>query len=75
MFWAEQNLVSSCTACNYGGGARTAGDNRRRRIEDLERIVEQQHQRIQELVEQLLEYEREQPQTVPPRDPLRPAIY
>jgi 5-methylcytosine-specific restriction endonuclease McrA len=40
LFFAEENLVSSCSACNYGGGRRTAVDNSRRRMEYLERVIE-----------------------------------
>jgi 5-methylcytosine-specific restriction endonuclease McrA len=53
LFWEESNLAASCPACNYGGGRQVAADNGRRRTADLLRTIEQQDQRIQELIERL----------------------
>jgi hypothetical protein len=63
LFWAPDNLVAACGRCNYGGGRRRAVDNSRRRMEYLERVIQEQDQRIQELVERLMEYENDRPQT------------
>jgi hypothetical protein len=47
LFWAPDNLVAACGRCNYGGGRRRAVDNSRRRMEYLERVIQEQDQRIQ----------------------------
>jgi 5-methylcytosine-specific restriction endonuclease McrA len=57
LFWEPSNLVAACGACNYGGGARVQADNRRRRIAQLEHVIEQQAQQIAELLERLAYYE------------------
>jgi hypothetical protein len=57
LFWEPENLVAACTRCNYGGGARIASGNRRRRIGELEQIIHEQEQRIAYLIERLAYYE------------------
>jgi 5-methylcytosine-specific restriction endonuclease McrA len=52
LFWDPSNLQAACGPCNYGGGARIAADNKRTtraRIAELERIIEWQETRIEEL--------------------------
>jgi 5-methylcytosine-specific restriction endonuclease McrA len=65
LFWEPQNLAASCTACNYGDGARIAAGNRRQRIARLEQLVQEQQQTIARLREQLAAYENR----------VMPAIY
>jgi 5-methylcytosine-specific restriction endonuclease McrA len=70
LFWEPENLVAACTRCNYGDGARVGADNRRRRTAQLERLVEQQAQQIDWLLEKLAAYEDASGGT-----PRSPAIY
>jgi 5-methylcytosine-specific restriction endonuclease McrA len=52
LFWDPSNLQAACHSCNYGGGARIAAANRRTaraQIAALERIIEWQEARIDEL--------------------------
>jgi hypothetical protein len=74
LFWEPSNLVSACAACNYGGGARIAADNGRRRIEYLMRLVDEQARTIGELLDKLAQYETP-PESPPARNPPRPAIH
>jgi 5-methylcytosine-specific restriction endonuclease McrA len=69
LFWASENLASACAACNYGGGARIAADNGRRRTEYLMRLVDDG-----ELLDKLAQYETP-PDSSPARNPPRPAIH
>jgi 5-methylcytosine-specific restriction endonuclease McrA len=75
LFFASENLVAACTACNYGGGSRARADNERRRIEQLEEIIVDQDQRIQQLLERLQQYEPLHPRPTRRRNPPKPAIY
>jgi hypothetical protein len=68
-------LISACGACNYGGGARVAADNGRRRVERLEQIILDQDQKIVELQGRLAAYEAERSQAALRKDPPKPAIY
>jgi 5-methylcytosine-specific restriction endonuclease McrA len=63
LFWEPENLTASCGACNYGGGARVQADNRRRRIAQLEQVIEHQAQQIAQLLEKVAQYEQ------PPAEP------
>ena len=52
LFWEPSNLQAACGPCNYGDGARIAAANKRTtraQIAELERIVEWQETRIEEL--------------------------
>jgi hypothetical protein len=51
-FWEPENLQAACTACNYGGGAQIAADNRRRGQARLLEL-EQENQRLERAVEEL----------------------
>jgi hypothetical protein len=75
LFWAESNLVASCSPCNYGGGRRIAADNGRRRIARLEQTIVEQDQQIQRLLERVAQYESERPNPALRRTRPRPAIY
>ncbi len=57
LFWAEQNLRAACRKCNYSSGSRIAHANTRATIQRLRDLVEQQDQRIVELLEKLAQYE------------------
>jgi 5-methylcytosine-specific restriction endonuclease McrA len=59
LFFEPTNLISSCTTCNYGGGARVAADNGRRRVARLEEIIVEQDQQIQRLLERIAQLESE----------------
>ncbi len=66
-FFDLTNLAGACRACNFGGGAQVAADNRASRatVTRLERIVEQQADEIAELHHRLVEYEHPQPRPIP----------
>ena len=57
LFWEPSNLVAACPRCNYGDGARVAAQNTRQTIEHLCALVEEQEQRIAQLLERLARYE------------------
>jgi hypothetical protein len=75
LFFAGDNLVSACTKCNYGGGARIASGNRRRKVAELEEIIWQQQQQIDRLLEKVLYYENGSPATALDANPPSPQIY
>lgn len=75
LFFSPDNLAASCARCNYSGGGQIGADNRRRRVEQLEQIVAAQDQRIQELVDQLIELQEQHPKPAARPEPQVPAIY
>jgi hypothetical protein len=75
LFFADANLVSACARCNYGGGARIASGNRRRKVAELERIIHEQEQRIAHLVERLDYYENGSPVAALDANPPNPQIF
>lgn len=63
LFYAADNLISSCTACNSGEGASIASTNRATRatVDQLEQTIEQMQAEIDELHQRLAEHERPRP--------------
>ena len=57
LFWKTENLEASCGPCNYGGGATVAAQNTRHTIGHLQAVIEEQEQRIAQLLERLARYE------------------
>jgi HNH endonuclease len=74
LFYSDTNLVSACARCNYGGGARIASGNRRRKLAELEQIIHEQEQRIAHLLERLAAYENS-PVTPLAHNRPQPRIY
>jgi len=74
LFWADENLISACQRCNYGGGARVQAENRRARTAQPEQIIESQQAMIEQLLDKLAEYENP-PAPVVAQKPANPAIY
>jgi 5-methylcytosine-specific restriction endonuclease McrA len=72
LFYASENLVSACGACNYGGGARVQAENRRLRTTQLYEIIENQQAQIEQLLARLAELEQPPP---PAKKAIAPAIY
>jgi hypothetical protein len=72
LFWAADNLVAACGACNYGGGTRIQAENRRLRVEQLHEIIADQQQQIEHLLARIGELEAPPP---PPKKSVTPAIY
>ena len=67
LFWEPSNLVSSCKPCNYADRARIGHQNTRVKLQNLYRIIEQQDQQIQLLVERLSHLEKPTSQPAAPR--------
>jgi 5-methylcytosine-specific restriction endonuclease McrA len=57
LFWEPSNLVAACRRCNYGDGSRVAAANSREKIARLQKIVEEQQQQIDRLLEKVARYE------------------
>jgi 5-methylcytosine-specific restriction endonuclease McrA len=57
LFWEASNLVASCKPCNYGDGSRIAAQNTRATIGRLQAVIEEQQQRIAELLETIANLE------------------
>jgi 5-methylcytosine-specific restriction endonuclease McrA len=57
LFWSPENLQAACTPCNQSGGAWVQADNRRRRLAQLEQLIEEQQATIDRLLERLARYE------------------
>jgi hypothetical protein len=74
LFFDPNNLAAACKPCNFGGGGKVGAENRNSRITLLENIIEAQAQRINELAEQIMVYERER-NSPPAKNPPTPAIY
>jgi hypothetical protein len=75
LFFADANLVSACARCNYSGGASIASGNRRRKIAELERIIREQQQQNDRLLEKVLHYENGSPTTALAPNRPNPQIY
>jgi hypothetical protein len=61
LFWAEENLLSSCGPCNYSGGARVAAENGRQQIQRLHETIWQQAAEIDWLLARIAELEKPKP--------------
>jgi hypothetical protein len=54
-------LRAACRRCNFGGGSRIAGANKRQTIARLEQIITEQQAQIDRLLEKLAAYEAAKP--------------